>query len=433
MEDSSGLSAEPNPPTPSPTDRGFLPTEPLHGRLNPFHMAIVRIGSHPFLRALTGLVLLGFVSGILGWPRQVVFWLNLGALVPLMALITIAIAELSHTLGPYLHELLKATLGNSVELIVGIVSAQMGQGRIFHSVVVGSILCYSLLVLGSCFLISGYDKEHLTFDRTLTSIMSSLMIMVCIALVLPGVMVTFPSLDTISINAVVTSHEVRLVSYGIAIILLMLLATFLLFQLKTHAALFHVVERTGRAQLDDPSIEGRMDELHPDHHLGVFTPRLAGLALLAGVACLTVCVIHLVNSVNVSLERGTGTSFPILVWVPLLGNVTKYVTIVVISRQGHVEAAVRTILNSVLRLTLLVTPALVLMGWSLGQSVSLQMDNFEATMLFLAAMVMSHVIHEGRANYFDGLMLCGTYVITGVAFYVCPNISTTKDVAIVNA
>lgn len=146
MEDSSGLSAEPNPPTPSPTDRGFLPTEPLHGRLNPFHMAIVRIGSHPFLRALTGLVLLGFVSGILGWPRQVVFWLNLGALVPLMALITIAIAELSHTLGPYLHELLKATLGNSVELIVGIVSAQMGQGRIFHSVVVGSILCYSLLV-----------------------------------------------------------------------------------------------------------------------------------------------------------------------------------------------------------------------------------------------------------------------------------------------
>ncbi|RAL00040.1 vacuolar calcium ion transporter [Aspergillus ibericus CBS 121593] len=432
MEDSSGTTGASDPPTPPPSDRGSSPTGSLHWRPNPFHVVIVRIGSHPFLRASIGLVLIGFISGILGWPRQVVFWLNLGALVPLMALITIAIAELSHTLGPFLHELLKSTLGNSVELVVGVVSAQMGQGRIFHSVVVGSILCYSLLVLGSCFLISGYDKEHLIFDRTLTSIMSSLMIMVCIALVLPGIMVTFPSLDTISINAIVTSHEVRLVSYGIAIILLLLLAVFLLFQLKTHAAIFHVAERTGRAQIEDSSTEGRADELHPDHHLGVFTPSRAGLALLIGVTCLAICVTHLVNSVNVSLEKGTATSFPILVWVPLVGNVTKYITIVVISRQGHVETAIRTILNSILRLTLLVTPALVLMGWALGQPVTLQMDNFEATMLFLAAMVMSHVIHEGRANYFDGLMLCGTYIITGVAFYVCPSVSTIKDVAVVN-
>ncbi|KAL3253046.1 hypothetical protein ABHI18_009735 [Aspergillus niger] len=435
MEGPSGISAESDPPTPPPSERASSPTAPLHGRTNPFHMVIMRIGSHPVLKALAGFVLLGLLSGFLGWPRQLVFWVNLVALVPLMAIITIAITELSHTLGPFFHELLKSTLGNSVELMVGLVSAQMGQGRIFHSVVVGSILCYSLLVLGSCFLISGYDKEHLHFDRTLTSIMSSLMMMVCISLVLPGVMVTFPSLDTLSISAVVTSHEVQMVSYGIALILLGLFGVFLLFQLKSHAALFRIAEGAAESHWNDASSENGAhgNPMPTVHELVMFTPRSAGVALLVGVACLTGCVVHIVNSVNAALERGTGTSFPILVWVPLVGNVTKYLTIVIISRQGHVEVAVRNILNSVLRLTLLVTPTLVLLGWSLGQLVTLQMDNFEATMLFLAAMVMSHVIHEGRANYFDGLMLCGTYVITGVAFYVCPSVSTIKDVAVVNA
>lgn len=146
MEGPSGISAESDPPTPPPSERASSPTAPLHGRTNPFHMVIMRIGSHPVLKALAGFVLLGLLSGFLGWPRQLVFWVNLVALVPLMAIITIAITELSHTLGPFFHELLKSTLGNSVELMVGLVSAQMGQGRIFHSVVVGSILCYSLLV-----------------------------------------------------------------------------------------------------------------------------------------------------------------------------------------------------------------------------------------------------------------------------------------------
>ncbi|PWY66745.1 vacuolar calcium ion transporter [Aspergillus heteromorphus CBS 117.55] len=421
-----------SPPTPSPSDHGFSPAEVPYGRAHPFHMAIVKIGSHPYLRALVVFAPLGLLSGILGGPQPMVFWLNLIALVPLMALITIAIAELSATLGPFLHELLKATLGNSVELMVGFVAAQRGQGRIFHSMVVGSILCYSLLVLGSSFLVAGYDKEHLYFDRTLTSIMSSLMIVVCIALVVPGIMVTFPSLDTISLKAVVTSHEVRMVSYGIAIILLFLLAIFLLFQLKTHAGIFHVAERTGRAQLEDSDTESHRGDRVQEEHVAVFTPRTACLALTEGVSCLTLCTVYLVDSASAALERGTNTSFPVLIWVPLVGNLAKSLTIVVIARQGHVEAAVRTILNSVLRLTLLVVPVLVLTGWTLGQSVTLQLDNFEATMLFLAAMVTNHVIHEGRTNYFDGLMLCGTYVIAGVAFYVCPGISPSADVVTVN-
>ncbi|PYH91166.1 vacuolar calcium ion transporter [Aspergillus ellipticus CBS 707.79] len=430
-EDSSGMSRGSGSPTPAPSDHAFAPAEPPFGRGHPFHMAIVKSGNHPYLRALIVFAPLGWLAGILGGPTQLVFWFNLIAMVPLMALITIAIAELSATLGPFLHELLKATLGNSLELMVGFVASQRGQGRIFHSMIVGSILCYSLLVLGGCFLISGYDREHLYFDRNLTSIMSSLMIMVCIALVLPGIMVTFPSLDTLSLDAVVTSHEVRMVSYGIAIILLILLAIFLLFQLKTHAAIFHVAERTGRAQLEESDTESHRGDVLPEERPVVFTPKTACLALAGGVSCLALCTVYLIDSVSAALERGTGTSFPILVWVPVVGNLTKSFTIVVISRQGHVEAAVRTILNSVLRLTLLVVPVLVLTGWSLGQSVTLQLDNFEATMLFLAAMVTNHVIHEGRTNYFDGLMLCGTYVIAGVAFYVCPGISPNTDMATV--
>lgn len=148
------------------------------------------------------------------------------------------------------------------------------------------------------------------------------------------------------------------------------------------------------------------------------------IALAAGIACLTMCIICIVESADrVAQELGLSAAFPTLVLVPLIGNSARYASIVMVSRQGHVESAVRAIINSILRITLLVTPFLIILGWVLNLPITLQMDMFDATMLFLATMVLIHVIQDGRSNYFEGLMLVGMYIISAAAFYMRPGIT----------
>ncbi|KAE8309512.1 hypothetical protein BDV41DRAFT_567342 [Aspergillus transmontanensis] len=402
-----------------------IPSTPMRvsrQQWRPFHRAIVSIGSRQSVKAMLATVPIGIITAILGGPPQMVFFLNLTALVPLITLLTISIADLSIATGRVVDELLKATVGNAIELILGIVAMNRGYMHMIHSTLIGSMLCYMLLVPGSCFCFTGYDKEHLYFDRTLISIMSSLMVVACMSLLIPTIMVTFPSLDTTSPQASVTRLEIVFVSRGAAIVLVILLGVFLLFQLKSHASIFHLAEASSESSPDRHSLNDR--GITQDRPARFFTPRSATIALAAGIACLTMCLICIVESADrVAQELGLSAAFPTLILVPLIGNSARYASIVMVSRQGHAESAVRAIINSVLRIALLVTPFLIILGWVLNLSITLQMDTFDATMLFLATMVLIHVIQDGRSNYFEGLMLVGTYIISAAAFYMRPGIT----------
>ncbi|KAF5865869.1 hypothetical protein ETB97_001936 [Aspergillus alliaceus] len=354
-----------SPLSPIPDTPIGLPGQPWQ----PFHKSIMKICRHPYVKSMLATVPMGITAGILGGPVQVVFILNLAALIPLVGLVTIAIADLSLMTGRVLEELLKASVGNAIELAIGIVAMKRGHVHMAQSTLVGSMLCYTLLVPGSCFYLAGLSKEHLHFDHTLINIMSSL-----------------------------------------------------LMALKSHASIFHLAEASSECSL------GRQK---PNDHDGtehqptkIFAPQPAIVTLVAGMSCLIACVSFIVDSVNgFAQELGLSTAFLTLVLVPLVGNSTRYAAIVTVALKGHVESAVRANLNSTLRITLLVTPTLVILAWVSGLSMTLQLDTFEATMLFLAVVVMSHVIQDGKSNYFEGLMLIGTYIISVAAFYMRPGIT----------
>ena len=227
------------------------------------------------------------------------------------------------------------------------------------------------------------------------------------SLLIPTIMVTFPSLDTTSPQASVTRLEIVFVSRGAAIVLFILLGVFLLFQLKSHASVFHLAEASSEGSLDSHSPNDR--DIAQDRSARIFSPRSAMIALVVGISCLTMCIICIVESTDgIAQELGLSAAFPTLILIPLIGNSARYASIVIVSRQGHTESAVRAIINSILRIALLVTPVLIILGWVLNLPITLQMDTFEATMLFLATMVLIHVIQDGRSNYFEGLMLVGT-------------------------
>lgn len=88
-----------------------------HSAMHPYH----KIATHiigGYINLLLICVPLGVAAGILGWSTAVVFALNLVAIVPLTAWITYAIGELAPVVGRIGDELLKATIGNPVEVLV---------------------------------------------------------------------------------------------------------------------------------------------------------------------------------------------------------------------------------------------------------------------------------------------------------------------------
>jgi Ca2+:H+ antiporter len=82
-----------------------------------YHVVAGRITSS-YLNILLILMPLGVVSGFLGLADVVVFPLNLLAMVPLMAWITFSIGQLATSVGYFADELLKATLGSAIEMLV---------------------------------------------------------------------------------------------------------------------------------------------------------------------------------------------------------------------------------------------------------------------------------------------------------------------------
>lgn len=69
---------------------------------------------------------------------------------------------------------------------------------------------------------------------------------------------------------------------------------------------------------------------------------------------------------------------------------------------------IRAVIGSILHVTLLITPLLVLLGWILRQPMTLDFDSLVAIVLFVAIMVMIYLIQYGQTNYFEGAMLVGT-------------------------
>jgi len=114
-----------------------------------------------------------------------VFALSCIALIPLAGLLGEATEELAIHVGPKVGGLLNATLGNAAELIITIVALREGKIELVKASITGSILGNLLLILGLSLLLGGLRHGIQTFDRNLTGVAATMMMLSVVGMMIP--------------------------------------------------------------------------------------------------------------------------------------------------------------------------------------------------------------------------------------------------------
>lgn len=278
----------------------------------------------------------------------------------------------------------------------------------------GSILSNILLVLGCCFLVGGLRYKQQKFNSTVASTMSSLMAVSSASLIIPATL--YAAMEGMPNNKTGISEDretpsrqtkdnISVLSHGTAIILLVLYVLYLIFQLKTHSFLFD--ERPPRRPEDEEehsSSEGGGEgvEQHEEEEV-TLNPWAAGTALVVITLIVAICAEYLVGSINTIVETAhISKTFIGLILLPIVGNAAEHVTAVVVAYKDKMDLAIGVAIGSSMQIALLVTPFLVILGWIIGQDMTLHFKTFETVVFFLSVLITNYLISvRGETGLFD--------------------------------
>ncbi|KDQ57174.1 hypothetical protein JAAARDRAFT_194344 [Jaapia argillacea MUCL 33604] len=400
-------------------------------------------------------VLLVFIpiSWILNFVKKddhtLVFIFSFLAIIPLAKLLSFATEEISLRVGQTLAGLMNATLGNAVELIVAalklkrpqIIALVKCELQVVQSSLVGSILSNILLVLGMCFFAGGTRFSEQGFGLAAAQINSTLLIISVIVVLLPAAF--HFTIDNSSTNE---RTDILSVSHGVAIILLFIYGSYLVFQLFSHKQLYEdgedsdvakstkyaprkkkhpeVKDLTNVAPSDctanpqDPeSSHGHEKEPEEEE-----TPQLSvwlSVILLATVTVLVAITAEwLVDSIDGLTASGKiSKEFVGIILLPIVGNAAEHVTAVSVSVKDKLTLSIGVAVGSSIQIALFVIPFIVTLGWIIGKPLTMLFDPFESVALFLSVITVNYVIQDGKSNWLEGMLLMCLYIILAVSFW----------------
>lgn len=320
---------------------------------------------------------LGIVAGELKWGAPWVFTLNFFAIIPLAAVLSFATEEIAGRLGETLGGLVNATFGNAVELIVSIVALRAGEIEVVQSSMIGSILSNLLLVLGMCFFLGGiYNMRgqdghghEQSFSTATAQTTCSLMTLASASMILPA-----------ALYGVLSQAEednkqasILVLSRGTSIILLFLYCLYLYFALRTHQKLF---------EPEASQVSGSDGNTGEEEHEPLLGPWAAALVLVVTTLVISVCADHMVDSIDALVATGKiSKTFIGLILIPIVGNAAEHVTACVVAVKDKMDLAMGVAIGSSIQIALLVTPALVMLGWAIGQPMTLHFETCKLALI----------------------------------------------------
>jgi Ca2+:H+ antiporter len=334
---------------------------------------------------------------------SVVFITSALGVIPTAALMGRATEELAARSGPGIGGFLNVTFGNAPELIIALFALHEGLQEVVKASLVGSILGNVLLVMGGAMLIGGRKRERQYFDRTAANTQSLMLLLACVALIMPAIfeLVIGGSLPKPTAQSKHFPHDLEAISVGVAIVLLATYVAGLIFSLRTHKDLFN-------------------PEHGEEDHVGEpWTVRTSVIALASAGVAVGVMSEILVGSITEASDAiGLSPFFVGVIVVAIVGNAAEHWVAVYFAARDKMDLTVNIAIGSSAQIALFAAPVLVLISFVLGPfPMALVFNGLELGAILLAVLIANQVTQEGESTWFEGLQLLAVYAVLGLVFF----------------
>lgn len=399
--------------------------------------AMRSILEHPF-SVLLVFFPIGIVSYLHEWDASMTFWLNFAALIPLAKILGDATEELDAAIhNEVISGLLNASFGNAVEMIITVQTLRSGLLDVVKATLLGSVLSNLLLVLGMSFFFGGIldlgspasKKEEaleITTDVSYTesnplqqpllegapdepapnarfqfvkgkeqtfivnsALVSVTMLLVsCLSFALPTVFAQGFRDQEILVSISRTSAIIVGLSYF----------AYLFFQLVTHRL-------EGGEGDDDDDGDG-------------MTVSCSVLLLAATTVLVAISSELLVNVIeDVVTQSHISECFIGIILLPIVGNACEHAAAVRFAVQNKPGLSISIAIGSSVQVALFVVPFAVIMGWAIGQPMTLDFGILNTTVLTICVLVVMSIVVDGSSNWLEGYMLCSAYMLIAVMYW----------------
>jgi Ca2+:H+ antiporter len=243
------------------------------------------------------------------------------------------------------------------------------------------------------------------------------MIITAVALILPTAL--YSTFEITSSEPTLASSEAKLESQilafsrGTAFVLLVLYVAYLHFEFSRRdlfdpAPLGAVRRHESVPASTQEAVQVTEQEIDEDEEEDSAPSSLikTGAILICAAAGIMFCSHFLLDTINdTSAATHISRTFIATILVPIASNAPECATVIGSSQNGRIDFAVAVIVSSILQIALFVVPILVLLGWVITQPMTLNFETFQTIILFLAIILVNHLLKNGKYTYMHGLTL----------------------------
>jgi Ca2+:H+ antiporter len=346
----------------------------------------------------------------------IVFFAAALGVIPTAAMMGEATEHLAARSGPGIGGLLNVTFGNAPELIIAFFALEKGLQEVVKASIAGSILGNILLVLGASMLVGGWNREKQTFNATAAGAQSAMLLLALVALILPAMfeLINGGGLPGVSEKGAGFAEscggvgaencsDLKQLSFGVAIILILSYVGGLIFSLKTHRQLFNPYS----------------EEDEGADHSDTWTVKRAVISLAVAGVLVGLMSEVLVGSIEeASHEIGLSQFFVGVFIVAIVGNAAEHWVAVLVAAKNKMDLAVNIAIGSSAQIALFVAPVLVLLSFVFGpEPMPLVFNGYEITAMIFAVLIANFLTQDGESNWFEGLQLIAVYAVMGLVFF----------------
>jgi Ca2+:H+ antiporter len=342
------------------------------------------------------------LSVISSVPRVVVFLSALFAIIPLAEWVRRATEQVAARVGSAIGGLMNVSFGNAPELILALFVLNAGHVDVVKAQITGSLIGNSLLGLGLAVVAGSFRSDVQKFNRERAGLLSSLLILVTIAVLLPALFdYTERGVLRNPDSAALDEH----LSLGVAVVLILVYIGNLVYTLVTHRDVF-----AQTPEPDEPIVPGQPEPW----------PLSRSLLTLAVATALTAVEAEIVSSTiePTATRLGITPFFLGVVFLAIVGNAAEYISAVYFARRGRMGLVVGITVGSTIQVGLLVAPLLVIFSYFVGHRMNLVFNNpIELIAIAGAAFIVNSIAQDGETTWFEGVLLLAVYLLFALAFF----------------